>query len=219
MAVYSTGKASANSILKVAKALFYENGYSGTKFSQICQTAGVNHGTLVYHFGSKEQIASSIYTEFFSEMLELARQVVGADAPLSKTMTALYILWWDIVCEDKKIARFLREIFQAHITQDASIERIIQGWAVLEEEYGVRMSLMNKRLHAYALVGTDNEIMIHYLPSKITNREIVMYLLSILLSAFQVSEQEIERLYEECRESVDRYPLDFSYFSDFRYFI
>ena len=219
MAVYSTGITSENSILNVAKSMFYENGYQNSKYSELCKRAGVNHGTLVYHFGNKETIANRIYSEFFAHIFEISKSIAGNSAPLSKVMMTVYILWWDIVCEDSNIARFLREIFQAHIVQDDSIKRILDLWPEMEEEFDVCQSITTKRLHAYSLVGTDNEIMIHYLPSKEGNKEIVVYLMNILLSGFQVPPEKVDSLYNECYACVAQHHLDYSYFSHFRYTI
>lgn len=63
MARYSTGIATKKKIIDVCKDLFYNKGYRETTFKGICETAGVNPGSISYHFSDKKNIAAHIYKE------------------------------------------------------------------------------------------------------------------------------------------------------------
>ncbi len=54
-------------IRQVAKRLFTERGFAGTKIRDVAEEAGVNIALLNYYFRSKERLYESILTENFEE--------------------------------------------------------------------------------------------------------------------------------------------------------
>ncbi|MEO0332890.1 MAG: TetR/AcrR family transcriptional regulator, partial [Bacteroidota bacterium] len=54
-------------IRQVAKRLFTERGYNGTKIRDVAEEAGVNIALLNYYFRSKERLYESIVIENFQE--------------------------------------------------------------------------------------------------------------------------------------------------------
>ncbi|HWQ73947.1 MAG TPA: TetR/AcrR family transcriptional regulator [Syntrophomonas sp.] len=65
---YYTGLSTKNKIMDVCRKLFYEDGFNETTFSAICQAAHVLPGSLGYHYKSKKNIASGIYSEIMHVM-------------------------------------------------------------------------------------------------------------------------------------------------------
>jgi len=54
-------------ILKAARALFVEKGFSGTSMGQIALKAGVNHSLLFHHFKNKQNLWQEVKQAIFEE--------------------------------------------------------------------------------------------------------------------------------------------------------
>jgi AcrR family transcriptional regulator len=50
-------------ILEAAKRIFAERGYHPTRMSDVASAAGVSHGTIFWHFGSKEELFHELMDE------------------------------------------------------------------------------------------------------------------------------------------------------------
>ena len=59
---------SRNRLLKAARELFYEQGYTATTFSQLSEKSGVNNGLITYYFKSKAKLAGEIFTVCLMEL-------------------------------------------------------------------------------------------------------------------------------------------------------
>lgn len=65
-------------ILHEAERLFAAQGYDGTSIQQVAEAAGVRRPTLVYHFGSKEQLRLSVLEGVLSRWKEELPRVLLA---------------------------------------------------------------------------------------------------------------------------------------------
>lgn len=55
-------------LLKAAVSVFSRNGFSGTTVRQIADLAGVNHGSIKYHYSSKTELWRASMTYLFQQM-------------------------------------------------------------------------------------------------------------------------------------------------------
>ena len=62
-------------ILEAAKRLFADRGFHATRISDVAAAAGVSHGTVFWHFGSKEDLFHALMDE---EERALRLHIVGA---------------------------------------------------------------------------------------------------------------------------------------------
>jgi AcrR family transcriptional regulator len=70
-------------IRQVAKRIFTERGYSGTKIRDVAEEAGVNIALLNYYFRSKERLYQSILNENFEEYAcAISESLNAKDLPL-----------------------------------------------------------------------------------------------------------------------------------------
>jgi TetR/AcrR family transcriptional regulator len=75
----------AGKILLAARAVFAENGYSGTHMDEIAQRAGVNKATIYYQIGDKDTLYANVIHQVIGiEARHLAHAVAGADKPEEK---------------------------------------------------------------------------------------------------------------------------------------
>ena len=63
MATYAAGNETKRKIEEAARTLFYRHGYNNTTYAQVAKMAGVNLGTIVYHFKSLDHLADMIYQD------------------------------------------------------------------------------------------------------------------------------------------------------------
>jgi AcrR family transcriptional regulator len=88
MRKYANGIATKELILKASKTLFCEKGYTGTKFAEICEEAGVNPGSVAFHFGSKKNIAVILYNEAMDIFYQRTAELFPAEDDLQQVIIA-----------------------------------------------------------------------------------------------------------------------------------
>ncbi len=75
----------AEMIFTAARAVFAENGYSGTHMDKIAERAGVNKATLYYQIGDKDTLYANVIHQVLGNIAPgIAESVVKADSPEEK---------------------------------------------------------------------------------------------------------------------------------------
>ncbi len=75
----------AEKILTAARAVFAENGYSGTHVDEIAQRAGVNKATLYYQIGDKDTLYANVIHQVLGNIAAgIAESVARVDSPEEK---------------------------------------------------------------------------------------------------------------------------------------
>ncbi len=83
----------AQKILVAARAVFAENGYSGTHVDEIAQRAGVNKATLYYQIGDKDTLYANVIHQVIGNIGEgIAKAVAGVDSPEEKLKVYIHSL-------------------------------------------------------------------------------------------------------------------------------
>ncbi|MDS0524282.1 TetR/AcrR family transcriptional regulator [Clostridium sp. SHJSY1] len=70
-------------ILSVSLSLFYKNGYTNTKISDIAEAAGISKGLVYRYFESKAEILFS-YLDFLNECLEEIKTIPSAKTAIKE---------------------------------------------------------------------------------------------------------------------------------------
>ena len=72
-------------ILKAARTIFNEKGFSKTSMAEIARTAGVADGTLYLYFKNKEDLVRGVLARFYAQLTETAQKGVDKrDGPKAK---------------------------------------------------------------------------------------------------------------------------------------
>ncbi len=75
----------ADKILKAARAVFAQNGYSGTHMDEIARRAGVNKATLYYQIGDKDTLYANVIHQVLGNIAQdIAETVAQAKTPEDK---------------------------------------------------------------------------------------------------------------------------------------
>lgn len=110
----SKGQETKAKIVKAARALFYEQGYTETTSRQISESSGTNLGLLNYYFHGKNEIAQIIYTDIRNNCDVLLREAEFSQPKQEYEPVKMFLLSSAIelyLClENKNYARFYNEI-------------------------------------------------------------------------------------------------------------
>lgn len=104
--------ATREKLLETSKQLFYKQGYSATTLAQISAVSEINNGLITYYFGSKNNLASEIYTAFvISVRAEVSRQLflLKKDYLMELGMAVEWRFMLSIKIENENIMRFYTE--------------------------------------------------------------------------------------------------------------
>lgn len=87
--VQQSSHATREKILKAARALFVERGFSGTSMGQIALKAGVNHSLLFHHCGNKEKLWQEVKQVILEEGKSVYSNLPPLDQPLEPFLREL----------------------------------------------------------------------------------------------------------------------------------
>ena len=97
-----------SNILKTARELFSQYGFSGTSVDSIAQKAGANKQRIYAYFGSKKKLFEAVLLEVFSESAELFSQFAAGIEPGKNDITfELSQYYWDLHLQKPEFRRLL----------------------------------------------------------------------------------------------------------------
>ena len=106
-------------ITRAAYELFMEHGYSGTRIPQIAKRAGVSPANIYVYFGSKLDILSCIYEQWFAERLEGLKSSLKACATPQEKLKQIFLsMWLDFPAADNGFCNNLIEALSAKGTKE-----------------------------------------------------------------------------------------------------
>ncbi|KRF00966.1 hypothetical protein ASG88_11240 [Nocardioides sp. Soil777] len=76
-------------LIQIAGKLFAEKGFLATTIRDIADAAGIQSGSLYYHFESKESMVEELIRDYWSTLLEHYRTVIDADLGATETARGL----------------------------------------------------------------------------------------------------------------------------------
>jgi AcrR family transcriptional regulator len=97
-------------ILRVAARLYAVRGYEGTSMRQIAEAAGVTKPLVYYHFGSKEQLFSSLMREALDGWRAIADEVFEREASATQRLHDLLRAQFQYAREAPEIVAFAHEV-------------------------------------------------------------------------------------------------------------
>ncbi|WP_159083495.1 TetR/AcrR family transcriptional regulator [Nocardioides terrigena] len=76
-------------LIQIAGQLFAEKGFLATTIRDIADAAGIQSGSLYYHFESKESMVEELIRQYWTTLLERYRAVIDADLDATETARGL----------------------------------------------------------------------------------------------------------------------------------
>lgn len=137
MARYKKGIETRNNIKNAAKSLFYLQGLNSTTVQKIADLAAVNLGLLSYYFKTKNNIITTIYSDFFNNVREKVLEELGKDKESVLVNMVIIRVFYDIVFSDSNNLRFFRETIEKDIILKLLEEITINSYINISESNGV----------------------------------------------------------------------------------
>ena len=151
-------------VVATAARLFAERGYDGTSMSELTEATGLAAGGLYHYIGGKDDLLIAICDELLEPLLELAREIVAAEAPPVEQLRALVAAWVAHVVAHRHHMLVFTQERQAierqrrwrHVrSQRKAFEQILDDVLARGEADG-SMTFADRRLSLLALLGMVN---------------------------------------------------------------
>ncbi len=153
-------------IRQVAKRLFTERGYAGTKIRDVAEEADVNIALLNYYFRSKERLYESIVTENFQEYKNAVGEVLNAPELSLEVRIRRYVeqmldalktnpdLPFFVMNEGRNNPEFCQRFFNTHseIFDQSVMVRQLQDEAIAGTIRPINLFMFDYVLHAQLLM-------------------------------------------------------------------
>jgi AcrR family transcriptional regulator len=97
-------------ILRVAARLYACRGYEGTSMREIAEAAAVTKPLVYYHFGSKEQLFSSLLRESLDRGRAVTEAVLRRDASAADRLHDLLHVQFELAREAPEVLAFMHEV-------------------------------------------------------------------------------------------------------------
>lgn len=189
-------------ILNSCKKLFYEKGYVETTFSDISKDAGVNQGSIYYHFKKKNHIAGIIYNDFLVQNKNFIYDLIGDKYGL-QICTAVEIRnYWKLFLNDEKAKRFYYEIAKDRIVVESFKETGEEFFKLHKKQYNLDIDDELLKLINMSTSAIETESIIGYIDGyiRMSIEEICDFEIRSIYEFMNVSYKRIEEILRTSRE-------------------
>lgn len=93
-------------ILRTAKELFYNKGFSDTTVKEICNQSNVKLGTFTYYYSTKEALISDIYVEYVAKIYSYISHVENRKMNSLEKNTIASFVYYEILFNDDNNVKF-----------------------------------------------------------------------------------------------------------------
>ncbi len=127
--------ATREKLLDTAARLFHEQGYAATGIATILREAGVNSGSLYYHFVNKEALLQGVLERYLKQLQSVVLGPVeqAESDPIARIFSLLQWYRAGLVESDCRggcpIGNLALEVADSHAEVRATIDANFQGWA------------------------------------------------------------------------------------------
>ena len=105
MANTKKGLNSQETILKIAKRLFYKNGFSDVSLNDICTNSNKKLGTLTYYFPKKWNIIATLYQQYMDNIQKFVKENTEDISPAERYVYVIIMYYFNIY-SDEALTRF-----------------------------------------------------------------------------------------------------------------
>jgi AcrR family transcriptional regulator len=138
----TAGKSGA--ILETFTRYVAERGYDGTNFGDIAEELEISKGTIVHHYGTKDQLLATLHESYMQRRLREAREIVDKLNSPSERLTGLLFAFMLYQVHD----RAATVAFQREIARLARHEALAEGIRLRAEYLSLVRSLLEDGIAA-----------------------------------------------------------------------
>lgn len=99
-------------VVRAARKLFVEKGFHGVPIPEIVKASGVSVGAIYLHFGSKDQLAATIYQKTLEDFLEMLNERLSGKVTVREQLQAFAQLCLDITEQDPDMMKYMLTVRQ-----------------------------------------------------------------------------------------------------------
>lgn len=110
-------------ILAATDALFGELGFDATTTRDIAGRSGVNKALIHYHFGSKDELLTSLLEDYYRRLTEALVGALGAQGTLEEQALGVLDAYADFLAQNRTFC----SIVQREVASGRHVERIVTG--------------------------------------------------------------------------------------------
>ncbi len=123
-------------ILKEAVRLFAENGFEGTSVQAVAEAVGIKNPSLLYYFGSKEQLREAVIDDMLSHWKDELPRLISQSTTSQDRFGSLVESVVGFFAEDRNRARLtIREMLDNPMDIGARLKNHLGPWIQLISEY------------------------------------------------------------------------------------
>lgn len=102
-----------------------QRGYDGVSLRDIAEELRISKGTIIHHFGTKEQMLRQVHEVYMLRRMDEAARIIEAlDSPLEQLLAIIYQNFIALRDDHEATVAFAREVM--HFAQDDSMEPVRQ---------------------------------------------------------------------------------------------
>lgn len=160
MANYKKSEETKRKILDACRILFYEKGYTDTRYKDIAMLSGINEGLISYHFKKKDVLGGLIYTEVISEVLSKIQKITEGRNTLLLDAGVNNRIFWMMNESCYAFSRFSYEIALARIPIQMASRDDFWWYSVYNQKYKLGIPDEELKLISFAHTAMESELIV-----------------------------------------------------------
>ncbi|MGO4653093.1 ScbR family autoregulator-binding transcription factor [Arthrobacter sp. 2RAF22] len=133
MVLQDRARATRQSIIAGAAAVFEERGYGNASLTQVSEAAGVTKGALYFHFKSKEDLAREVIDEQHRMARAESEKILAEDRPALATMILMCRMFGLQLLNEPVVKAGIRLTLEASAF-DRPVHRPYEDWIAVMEQ-------------------------------------------------------------------------------------
>lgn len=207
---YKKGFETKESIIRVAKKMFYEMGYTKSTVQKIADNANIPLGLIPYYFKTKDNIVLEINSKFYLVIHEFVNNRLNVKKNSYLKLFIVNSIYYHIILSDENNRRFFYEVLRNKSnfrSLSYSVERI---YKMIAKEHSLDFTETDIECIMIAEFGGRRELLLNYCEGNLdVELEYLLKTLSALTGRlFGVTDEVIEEYSKICTDFKKEY--DFS---------
>lgn len=173
-----TGKKTVHILIKTAKVLFAQNGYTNTHMEQVANLARVSRGALYHHFKFKKKLFEAVLEEILADIyVQMTKSIRACNNPWDKLLIGSRTF---LKAATHPAAEQIFIIDAAGVLGEEKLRKIDENYTVsilknvlIELEKGLNLSSINVDVLAEAIYGASQQCAIWVVNAKDSKKALI----------------------------------------------
>ncbi|SHE91487.1 TetR/AcrR family transcriptional regulator [Alkalibacter saccharofermentans] len=208
---YKKGFETKENIIRVAKKMFYEMGYTKSTVQKIADNANIPLGLIPYYFKTKDNIVLEINSKFFLVVYEFVNNRLNIKRNSYLKLYIVTSIYYDLILSDTRNRKFFYEVLRNKSnfrSLSFSVERI---YKMIAKEFELDYDQKDIDCIMISEFGARRELLLNYCEGNLgVELEYLLKKLSSLTGRlFGINGEIIDDYHNQCMEFMKEH--DYSY--------